>query len=100
MSSNRHPVSKENRTGMILIILVVCILIIALAVQCASIADKNDAYAHQIENLAQKITEEQGRSEYIESFRNYTHTDAYTEKVAREKLGLVYPDEVIFRPSE
>ncbi len=100
MSSNRHPVSKENRTGMMMIILVVCILIIALAVKCSSLAEKNEAYADQIATLEQKITEEQGRSENIESLRNYTHTNAYIEKVAREKLGLVYPDEIIFRPSE
>ena len=95
--SDRHPVSRENRRGMILIIVVVCILFIALAVKCRTLTDRNDTYARQIETLEQKITEEKGRSENIETFRNYTHTNAYVEKVAREKLGLVYPDEVIFQ---
>ncbi len=85
---------------MILIILVVCILIIALAVQCRKLVDKNDAYANQIEELEEKVAEEEGRSERIDELRNYTQTRAYTEKVAREKLGLVYPDEIIFEPSE
>ncbi len=100
MSSNRRPVSKENRRGMVLIIMVVCILIIALAVKCRSLADKNDAYADQIEELEVKISEEEGRSESIAKLRDYSNTKAYIEKVAREKLGLVYPDEVIFVPSE
>ena len=85
---------------MILIIVVVCILFIALAVRCRSLAERNDAYAQQIESLEQKISEEQGRGENIEALRNYSHTNAYIEKVAREKLGLVYPDEVIFQPQE
>lgn len=100
MSSNRYPVSRENRRGMILIIIVVCIIFTALAVRCRSLSDRNDAYAQQIGELEQKITEEQGRGESIETFRNYTHTNAYIEKIARQKLGLVYPDEVIFQPME
>ncbi len=83
-----------------MIIVVVCIIIAALAVRCRSLADRNDAYAEQIEQLEEKISEEEGRGESIESFRKYTHTNAYIEKVAREKLGLVYPDEVIFQPQE
>lgn len=100
MMSDRHPVTKENRRGMILIIAVVCILTVALVVKCRSLADRNDVYAVQIESLEQKISEEKGRTESIERFRNYAHTNAYIEKVAREKLGLVYPDEVIFQPKE
>ena len=83
-----------------MIIVVVCIIIAALAARCRSLADRNDAYAEQIEQLEEKISEEEGRGESIESFRKYTHTNAYIEKVAREKLGLVYPDEVIFQPQE
>lgn len=100
MSSDRYPVSRENHRGMVLIVVVVCILFTALAIKCRSLADRNDTYAQQIEMLEQKISEEQGRGESIESLRNYTHTNAYIEKVAREKLGLVYPDEVIFQPQE
>ena len=100
MTSNRYPVSRANRRGMVMNVVVVGIIIAALAVRCHSLADKNDTYARQIESLEQKITEEKGRGESIESFRNYTHTNAYIEKVAREKLGLVYPDEVIFQPQE
>lgn len=100
MKSDRHPVSKETRRGMILIIVVVCIIITALAVRCRSLTDRNSTYAQQIEILEEKISEEQGRSESIETFRKYTNTNAYVEKVAREKLGLVYPDEVIFQSRE
>lgn len=100
MSSNRYPVSRENRRGMVLIIVVVCIIIVALTVKCRALADRNEVYGQQIETLEQKITEEEERGEKIEAFRRYTHTDAYVEKVAREKLGLVYPDEVIFQRQE
>ena len=98
MRSDRHPVSRENRRGMILIIVVVGIIIVALAVKCRSLSTRNETYARQIETLEQKISEERGRSENIETFRRYTKTNAFVEKLAREKLGLVYPDEVIIQP--
>ena len=100
MSSDRYPVSRENRRGMVLIVAVVCIIIVALTVKCRALADRNDVYAQQIETLEQKITEEEGRGESIESFRRYTRTNAYIEKAAREKLGLVYLDEAIVQPQE
>lgn len=99
-SGAKRPVYKGNRNGMILIALVVAILFVALALQCRQLVRKNAAYAQQIETLEQAITEEDGRAEKIEEFRSYTSTDAYIEKAAREKFGLVYPDEMIFEPAE
>ncbi len=98
-SQNSRPVSEANRRGMRLIIVVVLVMVAALAFRCKGLMQKNDAYAQQIEQLEQRITEENGRTENIEEFREYTKTDPYIEKVAREKLGLVYPDEIIFQPA-
>ena len=99
-SRNSRPVSAANRRGMRLIVVVVLVMVIAFAVRCRSLMNKNDAYAQQIEMLQQQITEENDRTVNIEEFRDYTKTDPYIEKVAREKLGLVYPDEIIFQPED
>ena len=84
---------------MMLITVVVLIMMIALTVRCKALLDRNEAYAQQIGELQQQITEENDRTQSIEEFRDYTKSDAYVEKVAREKLGLVYPDEMIFQPA-
>ncbi len=83
-----------------MIVIVVFVLLIALAVRCRALTDKNNAYAKQIETLEEKINEEKDRGDNFDNLKNYTKTDAYIEKVAREKLGLVYPDEIIFRASD
>ena len=36
----------------------------------------------------------------LKKYDEYTHTKKYIEEVARTKLGLVYPDEIIFKPKE
>ena len=45
---------------------------------------------------APEIAEEKERTAEIDSLKTYMKTDAYAEEVAREKLGLVKPDEIVF----
>lgn len=97
---SRRPAVQENRRGMVLILFVVVLLSSVLIIQCRRLEAKNDAYAQEVKSLNEQITEEEGRSEKIEAYREYVKSDAYVEKTAREKFGLVYPDEVIFRESE
>ena len=53
------------------------------------------------EAAAQKLLEkEKERAEEIKEFQDYTETDAYVESLAREKLSLVYPDEIVFKVDE
>jgi cell division protein FtsB len=39
---------------------------------------------------------EESRIEEIKEFKAYVQTKQYAEEIAREKLGLVYPGEIIF----
>ena len=43
---------------------------------------------------------EEARSEEIEELKEYVQSDEYAEQVAKDKLGLVYEDEIIFKPEE
>ena len=36
--------------------------------------------------------------EEINGLEEYMKTDEYIEKVARDKLGLIYPDEILIKP--
>lgn len=56
---------------------------------------KKKAEAARLEHM---IAEEQKRTETIADYRAYVQTKSYIEEIAREVLGLVYKDEIIFRP--
>ena len=43
-----------------------------------------------------QISEEEMRKKEIEDLEAYVGTDEYVEDVAKDKLGLVYPDEILF----
>jgi len=49
------------------------------------------------ENLDQRIADEKERTVEIDNLKDYMKTDEYAEEVARERLGLVKPDEIVFQ---
>ena len=50
--------------------------------------------------LQQQIDAETKRAEDLKEYEKYTKTAAYVEEVAKDKLGLVYEDEVVFQAEE
>ena len=54
-------------------------------------------YDDKIESLGQRIADEKERTVEIDNLKSYMNTDAYAEEVARERLGLVKPDEIVFQ---
>ncbi len=50
----------------------------------------------QISQLESAITQAETELSEVQDLDAFSHTDAYIERVAREKLGLVLPDETVF----
>lgn len=59
------------------------------------VLDKKNAEKARLQRL---IAEEEKRTEAIADYRAYIQTKSYIEEIAREVLGLVYKDEIIFKP--
>lgn len=58
------------------------------------------AYQERDKVLQEQIDAETERAEEIEDRRAYVQTKKYIEEVAREKLGLVYENEIILDPGK
>ena len=54
----------------------------------------------ELAQLQNKIDAEEARTQDIADLEAYMQTDEYAEQVAKDKLGLVYEDEIIFKPEE
>jgi len=65
-----------------------------------SLKAKNDEYKAQEAELKTQIEEEQARSKEVEQFKSYVQTDDYIKDIAEDKLGLVDPNEIIFKPTK
>lgn len=71
-----------------------------LSVNAVSLYGKKRFYSQQEAELRAQISEEQARAEEVKAYEEYVKTDEYIKDVAEEKLGLVDPNEIIFKPAE
>ena len=90
-------VRRSNRRGMMGIAVVVFLLLIVLQIQSQKLITKNDNYRVRKAELEQAIQDEKVRAGEIKDLQKYIDSDEYIEKIARDKLGLVYKDEIIFK---
>ncbi len=87
----------QNKAGVVLIGVVVLILVTVVAVKGFGLMRKVNSLEAKEASLQQQIEQEQTRSEEIAEFERYTHTRKYIEDTAKDKLGLAYPGEIIFK---
>lgn len=83
--------------GMLGIALIVLVLIGSMVIQSRGLKESLAGYETRAEALNQQIEEEKARTEEIQNLKEYMLTDEYAEQVAREKLGLVKENEIIFQ---
>ena len=90
--------SLQSRKRSVLGICVVLILLVSVvSVGSINLHTKNKAYIAQEQELIAQIEEEKARTEEIEELEEYVGTSEYVEQVAKDKLGLVYNNEIIFK---
>lgn len=85
---------------MIMVMMVVLMVLIVVSVKSIELRQKQEAYAARIEQLQEQVEAENQRALEIEEYGKYTQTKKYVEEVAKDKLGLVYEDEIIFKSEE
>ena len=76
--------------------LIVLILMLSLMAQSRDLQESLAGYETRAEALIQQIEDEKARTKEIEALKEYMLTDEYAEEAAREKLGLVKENEIIF----
>lgn len=85
---------------MLSITFVVAILFIAMMTQSISVEKQLSQYQQELEELDNKMTEETEHTKEIDDMKEYMETDEYAEEVARDKLGLVKDNEIVFKEQE
>ncbi len=84
---------------MILAIAVMLMILGAVGVRGLQLRRQLSQYNARKQELASEIEAENKRTKEIEEYGKYTQTDEYIEEVARDKLGLVKDNEIIFKSS-
>ena len=88
---------RSNRlVGVIICILVVGIFMVFFT-RTKALKAQNEATSQEIEQLQEALQEEEDRTKRLEEYAKYVNTKQYVEDMAREKLGLIYPGELVFK---
>ena len=91
-----HQKIANNSLGMAAIAIVVLILLVGLTMQSNNLKARIAVYDAKAAALKQSIEDEQDRTKEIDEQKEYMQTDEYIAEVARDKLGLVKGNEIVF----
>ena len=100
MGKRRKRKRVFNAAGYFAIFAVVITIAVVTWVRGLSLQEKLDNYDAREAELNQLIAQEDERAEQLEEKKKYIQTKQYIEQIAKEKFGLVYPDEVILKKSQ
>ena len=89
---------QSKYTVMGFLVFVLLLMVITL-VASSRLRLRLEAGESRIVALEQAIEQETARTEEIREMEEYMRSDAYTEQVAKDKLGLIRDGEIIFKES-
>ena len=87
----------QNRFSMFLVSLVIVMILVVVTVKSVDLLGKIDERTEQVSQLQSQMDAEQDRAREIEEFGKEVQTKGYIEQIARELLGLVYENEIMFK---
>ncbi len=79
-------------------IAIAAIFIFLLGIQIKNMEQEDKELAAKVNDLQTTYEQECSRTAELEAQKIYVQTKQYIEEMAK-KLGLVYPDEIIFKPA-
>ena len=83
---------RKLKISTIVILLAVLVMLIRGVMYQPQITDNYD----KISELKAQIEYEQQRANEVDSLKENVDSDEYIEKIAREKLGMIRKDEIVF----
>ncbi len=100
MKGKRRSRHASRGSGTISVSIIVLVFLTVMAVQIYQMKQKDEAYAAQEDLLQEQYEEETQRAEELVELEAYMQSDEYIEDTAKNRLGLVYDNEIIFKETQ
>lgn len=97
MAKKRKREGAFGIAGFLAIFAVVATIALVTWIRGLSLQERIDSYEAREEELNQLIAEEEERTQQLEEKKKYIQTKQYIEEIAKEKFGLIYDDEIMFK---
>lgn len=92
--------SYKSGTGIGIIAFVVLILFGIITYNKVGLENQYSINKNRISDLQVQIDNQKDRKKEIKEYKAYVQTPRYIKDIARDKLGLVEKDDVIFTPEK
>ena len=96
----RNKRMNQNGIAMLSITFVVGVLFIAMMTMSLNLQQQISDCKTEMKEVQSQIDEENERTKEIDETKERMDTDDYVAEVAREKLGLVKDNEIVFKEEE
>ena len=89
-----------NRMAVLGVTMVVICLAAAVNAKGSTLKKSDLDYQQKEQQLEAQLRDEEERTKKLEEYKVYVKTKQFAEEVAKEKLGLVNPDEILLKPNK
>lgn len=96
IKKEKKQMTKKSKRSIGVSGIVVVMVVVGMLVKGAMLQPQIIENQDKIAELEAQKTYEQKRGEEIDNLKANADTDEYIEKIAREKLGMIRKDEIMF----
>ena len=100
MSRKNKRNRRNRRKDRMFISCMVVFLVGVMSIQIVNLHKKRADYQQREVSLREDLEDETQRQKDLKKYEDYTQTQQYIEEIAKRKLGLLYPNETIFREKD
>lgn len=83
-----------------LVVIAVIFVCVTSIVRASNLHAKSKQLAETEKTMEMRVEQAKQEQAELDAQEQYMKTNEYIEDVAKDKLGLVHPDEIVIRPSE
>ncbi len=94
-----YQTKYHNKASIYIVLVTLIIFAAVLFVNCNSLNAKKERLQAEEAQYQELLEKEQQETLDLEELEKSTQTMKYYEQVAKERLGMVYEDEIIFKES-
>lgn len=98
--NSRNRRKKKNSTGRLYVVIIAMFMLIVMSVQIVRLYIKDQGYKETQENLQSQVQDAIDKQDELAEKEKEVQSEEYIEDEARDKLGLVHENEIIFRENK
>lgn len=90
----------HNKASIYIVLLTFLVFAVVLGINCRSLNEKKERLQAEQTECSELLKQEQDRTQELQEMEKTTSTMAFIVEMAREKLGMVFDNEILFKSGD